>query len=227
MTVQTVILDLDGTLVDSVYVHTLAWRAAFRDVDVAVPAHRIHRLIGMGGDRVVTEAAGQEVEDRLGDAVRERQQVRLGELIDHVTAADGAVELLEALGAQDLRVVLASSGDRDVTERLLGLLGDARSVLDAVITGSDAQRSKPDGELVTVALGEADPRTTVMLGDAVWDVHAARDAGVRCVGLLTGGFSTAELTDAGAVEVVSGARELAQRLVSTGRLLTEETDPTS
>jgi HAD superfamily hydrolase (TIGR01549 family) len=219
MTPTTVILDLDGTLVDSVYVHTLAWRAAFRDVGLDVASHRLHRLIGMGGDRLVTAAAGQAAEDAVGDRVRELHKAHLDDLFGQVTAADGAVELLTGLRDHGFDVVLASSGDRDDTDRLLDLLGEGRAVLDAVITGSDAEQSKPDGELLEVALRSIDSDTALVVGDAVWDVAAARDAGVPCLGVLTGGFSEAELREAGAVDVVDSARTLAERLDEGGALL--------
>lgn len=219
MTPTTVILDLDGTLVDSVYAHTLAWRAAFRDVGLEVASHRLHRLIGMGGDRLVTAAAGQAAEDAVGDRVRELHKTHLDDLFGHVVAADGAVELLTGLRDHGFDVVLASSGDRDDTDRLLDLLGEGRAVLDAVITGSDAEQSKPDGELLEVALRSVDSDTALVVGDAVWDVAAARDAGVPCIGVLTGGFSEAELREAGAVDVVDSARALAGRLDEGGALL--------
>ncbi|CAN5251677.1 HAD family hydrolase [soil metagenome] len=211
-TLKTVVLDLDGTLLDSVYVHALAWGAAFRDVGLHIPTHHIHRLIGMGGDRVVTEAAGQAAEDAVGDEVRERQHVRLDELFGHITPTDGAVEFLLELRSHGIDVVLATSGDSQTTDRLLDLLGEGRAVLENVVTGSEAARSKPDGELLDVALASVDASSALMLGDAVWDVLASRDAGVPCVGLLSGGFSTAELRDAGAVEVVDSPRVLAERL---------------
>ncbi|MDE0777519.1 HAD family hydrolase [Nocardioides sp.] len=224
MTVSTAILDLDGTLVDSVYAHTLAWRAAFRDVGVDVPAYRLHRLIGMGGDRLVTEAAGERVEDALGDELRARHPEHLDHLFQHVTAVDGAGELLQALHDLGLHVVLASSGDAELTRRLLGLVEGSDALLDEVVTGSDASRSKPDGELLTRALGDHDRDTAVVIGDAVWDVHAARDAGLRCVSVLTGGFSRAELYDAGAVDVLATARSLAERLRDSGSLLIPDGD---
>jgi phosphoglycolate phosphatase len=219
MSPTTVILDLDGTLVDSVYAHTLAWRAAFRDLGVAVPAYRLHRLIGMGGDRLVTEAAGQRVEDALGDELRARHPQHLDELFGHVTVADGAPELLEALHDVGLRVVLASSSDAELTRRLLDLVEGSDAFLDDVVTGSDASRSKPDGELLLRALGSQDREGAVVVGDAVWDVHAAHDAALRSVAVLTGGFSEAELYDAGADDVVATARSLAERARDTGSVL--------
>jgi HAD superfamily hydrolase (TIGR01549 family) len=214
---DTVVLDLDGTLVDSVYAHTVAWQSAFRDVGVLVPTARIHRLIGMGGDRLVTEAAGQGLEQSLGDQVRERHQVRLDELFDRIVPTDGAEDLLAALERHRFQVVLASSADAELTERLLSLVEGA-SRLTANITGSHAETSKPSGELVEVALSHVDTERAVLVGDAVWDVRAAQDAGVPCIGLLTGGISEAELTEAGAVAVHASPAALVSHLEEHGTL---------
>lgn len=214
----TVVLDLDGTLVDSVYAHTLAWQAAFRDVGVTVPATRIHRLIGMGGDRLVTAASSSTLEHSLGDEVRERHRARLDELFDRIIPTPGASELLETLASRGYTVVLASSADAELTERLLTLVEGA-SHLSERITGSEAERSKPSGELIEVALAAVAAETSVVVGDAVWDVHAARDAGVPAVGLLTGGISAAELREAGAVDVQASPASLVARLEQHGTLL--------
>lgn len=215
---DTVILDLDGTLVDSVYAHTLAWQAAFADVGVTVPAARIHRLIGMGGDRLVTAAASASLENSLGDEVRQRHQLRLDELFDRIVPTAGASELLSTLTARGYEVVLASSADADLTERLLALVEGAAHLTER-ITGSDAERSKPSGELIEVALTSVAADRAVVIGDAVWDVYAARDAGVPAVALLTGGFSEAELREAGAVDVHASPAALVDRLEQHGTLL--------
>ncbi|MFB9314597.1 HAD family hydrolase [Nocardioides plantarum] len=217
--VDTVVLDLDGTLVDSVYVHVLAWQAAFRDVGVHVPAHRLHPLIGMGGDRLVAAAAGDAVEHSVGDELRARHPQRVDELFGRIVPTEGAVDLLEALREHGVRPVLASSSESDMTQRLLGVLGDGAHHLSDVISGSDAETSKPAGDLVSVALESVDAATAVMVGDSVWDVRAAADAGIRCVGLLTGGFSEAVLREAGAVAVHETPGALAAYLRETGSIV--------
>ena len=215
---KTVVLDLDGTLVDSVYVHTLAWQSAFADLGLQVPAHRLHRLIGMGGDRLVTAATAPSVEHSVGDEVRARHRIRLDELFDRIVPTEGALRLLETLAAHRLTVVLASSGDADLTTRLLDLL-EGNHLLEDRITGSDAERSKPSGELVEVALSSVDADHAVVVGDATWDLYAARDAGVPGIGLLTGGFAEAELREAGAVAVHLSPAALADHLDQHGRLI--------
>ena len=216
--IDTVVLDLDGTLVDSVYVHVLAWQAAFAEVGVEAPAARIHRHIGMGGDRLVAEVAGQVVEDAIGDEVRARHAQQLDDLFGRIHPTEGAGVLLDSLRSHDFRVVLASSSDRALTERLLGLLEGGGDLLESVISGSDASESKPGGELIEVALESVDAERAVVIGDAVWDVRAAQAAGVPCIGLLSGGIAEAELRDAGAVAVYTSPADLAAHLQETGRL---------
>ncbi len=216
---DTVVLDLDGTLVDSVPVHVLAWQAAFREVGLRVPSHRLHRLIGMGGDRLVAAAAGDAVEQALGDELRARHPRKLDELFDRIVPTEGAADLLETLRDRGYTMVLASSSDADLTDRLLDVLGEPRHLLGDLVTGSDAEQSKPSGELVSVALEAVDAARAVVVGDAVWDVAAASDAGVPCLGLLTGGVSEAELREAGAVAVHDSPAALAEHLRTTGSLL--------
>ncbi len=216
--IDTVVLDLDGTLVDSVYVHTLAWQGAFRDVGMVVPAHRIHRAIGMGGDRLVTEVAGQHVEDAVGDQLRSRHPDHLDRLFGAITPTPGADELLETLRAAGIDVVLATSSGRELTERLLDVLEDA-SRLTAAVTGSESDVSKPNGAILEIALQSVDATTSVVVGDAVWDVRAADDAGLPCIGLLTGGISEGELLAAGAVAVHPDPGALAEFFRLHGSLL--------
>ncbi len=216
---EVVVLDLDGTLVDSVYVHVLAWQAAFRDVGVVVPSHRLHRLIGMGGDRLVTAAAGEAAEQALGDELRSRHGEHLEQLWPAIVPTEGAADLLETLHARGIELRVASSGEREQAERMLGLLDGAERLLGTVVSGSDAEESKPDGDLVATALGSTDPARAVLIGDAVWDVEAARDAGVACIGLLCGGNPERDLVEAGAVAVHADPRTLAEHVRSTGSLL--------
>jgi phosphoglycolate phosphatase-like HAD superfamily hydrolase len=220
--VDTVVLDLDGTLVDSVYVHVLAWQAAFRDVGLQVPAYRLHPLVGMGGDRLVAAAAGEAVEHSLGDELRARHPQRLDDLFQRIVPTEGAADLLEALREHDIQLVLASSSESELTGRLLDVLGETQHLLRDVISGADAEESKPAGDLVGVALEAVEASTAVMIGDSVWDVKAAADADIPCVGLLTGGFSEAVLREAGAVAVHETPAALAAHLRATGSLLTQD-----
>jgi phosphoglycolate phosphatase-like HAD superfamily hydrolase len=198
---DTVILDLDGTLVDTVYQHVLAWRSAFLSVGVDIPAWRIHRAIGIGGDRLVAEVAGRRVENAVGDEVRKLHGMRFEDQLPHVTPTDGAPELLEALRGRDLKVVVASSGEREVTERLLSLLGAAES-LNAWVSGDQAESSKPAADLLSLAMEKVSGAAALVVGDTVWDVESAGRCDFPCVGVLTGGVSDAELREAGALDVL-------------------------
>lgn len=208
---DTVVLDVDGTLVDSVYHHVRTWHDAFLERGVEVPAWRIHRAIGMGGDRLVTEVAGQAVEDEHGDALRSEQADALAALTGEIRPLPGAAELVTGLREAGLRVVIASSGNREQTERLLAVV-DADHEPDAVAAGADAEASKPDSQVVDVAVESVSGRSAVVVGDATWDMQAARDGGHPGWAVLTGGISEAELREAGAEKVFPGAHELLEHL---------------
>jgi phosphoglycolate phosphatase-like HAD superfamily hydrolase len=200
VTLDTVILDLDGTLVDTVYQHVLAWRSAFLSVGVDIPAWRIHRAIGIGGDRLVAQVAGRAVESAVGDEVRKLHGMRFEDQLPHVTPTDGAAELLESLRRRDLKVVVASSGEREVTERLLSVLGAAEG-LHAWVAGDQVDSSKPDADLLRLAMEKVSGEFALVIGDTVWDVESARNIDFPCVAVLTGGVAQAELQEAGALDV--------------------------
>ncbi|MFC6285861.1 HAD family hydrolase [Nocardioides sp. GCM10027113] len=208
---DTAILDLDGTLVDSVYQHVVAWRSAFLAVGMEVPAARIHRAIGMGGDRLVAEVAGQPAETAVGDEVRSLHGERFTALQHQVTPTEGARALLEVLREHGLKVVVASSGEREQTEQLLELVGAEESLHDFV-SGSDADASKPAPDLIDRALELVGGESAFMVGDAVWDIETAAQRHLPCVALLTGGLSAEELRQAGAAAVVADPAALADDL---------------
>lgn len=209
--IDTVVLDLDGTLVDSVYQHVVAWRSAFLAVGMDVPAARIHRAIGMGGDRLVTEVAGPTAESAVGDEVRSLHGERFEALASQVTATEGALALMEKLRQAGLKVVVASSGEREQTESLLSIVGAGESLQDFV-AGSDAEESKPAPDLLDRAMEKVDGKSAFVVGDAVWDVETASERSFPCVCLLTGGVSAAELREAGAWQVFANPAELADSL---------------
>lgn len=201
------IVDLDGTLIDSTYQHALALAGALRDFGVDCPIWTIHRLIGMGGDRIVEEAAGPEVEQRVGDAIREREDVRYAAMIPEIGPLPGARDLLEELSRRGARPVIASSANEDEVEHFVDLL-EVRDTVAAWTSAASPGASKPDPESIHVALGAVDARRGVMIGDSIWDCEAASRAGVPSIGLLSGGFSEAELREAGAATVFASPREL-------------------
>ena len=208
------ILDVDGTLVDSNYQHVIAWYRAFRDHDVTPPMWRIHRHIGMGGDQLVAAVAGQAVERESGDSIREAEKRLYEELIDEVSVFEGARELLDELKRRGHDVVLASSAKQEEVEHYVDLL-DAGWLADSWTTSADVERTKPAPDLVAVAMQRAGALSAVMVGDSTWDIEAAARAELKTLAVLTGGFSEAELLDAGAVAVFESLVDLRLGLDST------------
>ena len=208
------ILDVDGTLVDSNYQHALAWYRAFRDHGLSPPMWRIHRHIGMGGDQLVGAVAGRDVERRLGDSVREAEKRRYGELIGEVQPFEGAHDLIGELHERGHPVVLASSASPDEAEHYIDLL-EARDLLEAYTTSGDVERTKPEPDLVVAAMRQAGELSAVMVGDSTWDIAAASRADVKTIAVLTGGFSEAELQNAGAVAVYESIVDLREGLAQT------------
>jgi HAD superfamily hydrolase (TIGR01509 family) len=206
------ILDLDGTLVDTNYHHAIAWFRAFLRHDVVVPVWRVHRHIGMGGDQLVAAVAGDEVEESAGDDIRDAEAELYRELIDEVRTMEGSRELIEELRKQDNAVVLASSAKDWEVEHYIDLL-DAREIVDAWTTSADVEKTKPEPDLIKTALEKVDADgQAILIGDTVWDVEAAKRAGVETLAVLTGGFSEQELRDAGARDVFTSVDELRREL---------------
>lgn len=208
---RAVVLDVDGTLVDSVYQHTFAWSRAFRLAGHPVDAWRIHRHVGMGGDKLVAAVADDDVEESSGDRIREIWESEYDQIIGDAELLTGARELLAGLRDRGLRIALASSSIPKHAEHAFDLL-DAEKYADLTTTSEDADESKPDAELVEIALDRLGTRTACMIGDAVWDVVAASRAGLSTIGLCCGGYGRQELLDAGAVEVHLGPADLLAHL---------------
>jgi phosphoglycolate phosphatase-like HAD superfamily hydrolase len=208
------ILDVDGTLVDSNYQHAIAWFRAFREHGVTPPIWRIHRHIGMGGDQLVGAVAGDEVEAEHGDAIRDGEGRCYAELIGEVCPFEGAAELIATLAGRGIEVVLASSAKEDEVERYIELLG-CTELISAYTTSDDVERTKPEPDLIHAALERIAGADAVMVGDSTWDVEAARRAGVPTIAVLTGGFSAAELEEAGAEAVYASMLELVGDLDAT------------
>jgi HAD superfamily hydrolase (TIGR01509 family) len=209
-----VLLDVDGTLVDTNYHHAIAWHRAFRAGGVELPVWRIHRRIGMGGDQIVADLAGDEVEAERGDEIRAVEKDRYSELIGEVCPLEGARELIVDLKEAGRAVVLSSSAKADEVEHYLELL-DARDLVDGWTTSADVEATKPAPDLIEAGLEKAGTRDAVMVGDSTWDVLAAKRAGIETVAVLTGGFSVEELKEAGAAAVFESVAELRERRAET------------
>jgi HAD superfamily hydrolase (TIGR01509 family) len=208
------ILDVDGTLVDTNFHHAIAWFRAFRQHDIVLPIWRIHRHIGMGGDQLVAALCDEETEDDKGDDIRAAEKTLYFELIDEVQPLRGARELIGDLKQRGHAVVLASSAKEEEVDHYLDVL-DAREVADDWTTSADVEATKPAPDLVAAAMEKAGNGDAVMVGDTTWDCEAAKRAGVPTVAVLTGGFSKAELREAGAAAVFQSIEELRQALDET------------
>jgi HAD superfamily hydrolase (TIGR01549 family) len=210
------ILDIDGTLVDTNYHHTLAWYRAFRQHDIVLALWRIHRHIGMGGDQLVQALTDERTERELGDQIRAAEEQRYGELMSEVETIEGARELIQELKQRGHRVVLASSAKSSEVDHYLDLL-NARQLAAGWTTSADVEATKPEPDLVRAALETAGGESgdAVMVGDTPWDVKAAAKAGVPTLTVRTGGFGADELAEAGAAAVFESVRELCDRLDET------------
>ena len=200
-----ILFDVDGTLVDTNYLHALAWSRAFRDAGEWAPMNAIHRLVGMGGDQLVVRLLGHPSE-----AATPARTTRYAELIDEAWAFPGAGDLLRRLTARVWPSVLASSAPPDELERMIEVVG-AGDVIDATTSAGDVEDAKPAPDVFETAMevGGIDPERCLAVGDSVWDVQAARAAGIGCVAVESGGFSAHELREEGAVAVYRDVAELA------------------
>jgi HAD superfamily hydrolase (TIGR01509 family) len=211
------VLDVDGTLVDSNYQHALAWYRAFRSLGETFPVWRLHRLIGMGGDQLVAAIGGEELDERIGDRARERQVEEVDKLIDEMAPLPGARDLLLAIKQRGHPLVLASSGKPHHVDAFLDLL-DAREIADAWTSSGDVESSKPAPDLLQTALKKLDApedADSVMIGDSVWDVQAAKNAGMPAFVVRSGGFGDDELREAGAVDLFDTPADLVAGLDRT------------
>jgi HAD superfamily hydrolase (TIGR01509 family) len=203
-----VLFDIDGTLVDTGYHHTIAWWQAFRDAGIEVPMREIHRAIGMGADQLLPYLIGRDDPD-----IRIGHDHHYAPFLERVQSFQGAAALLRACKERGLLVVLATSSDESQLGRLRRGIG-ADDAIDHVTTAGDVERSKPAPDLVQTALDQASLQAVdaVMVGDTRWDVESAAQAGLPCVTVMTGGWSESELRAAGAAEVWASPAELLAHL---------------
>jgi HAD superfamily hydrolase (TIGR01509 family) len=203
-----VLFDVDGTLVDSNYLHVVAWWRSFRSQGYDVAMTRLHRTVGQGSDQLVESVLGHP-----DDAVSAAHTDFYGPFLHEVVAFPAAGEVLRAAKKLGCTVVLATSASKKEAEHLTGVI-DADDAIDAITTKDDVDASKPAPDVVASALDKArvDAADAVFVGDTVWDIEAAKKVGVDCIALLSGGISEAELRDAGAVAVYRDVADLLKEL---------------
>ncbi|MHB2022697.1 MAG: HAD family hydrolase [Mycobacteriales bacterium] len=194
---NAVLFDVDGTLVDSNYQHVIAWVEAFRAGGYQVGAARLHRSLGMGSDQLIRAVLGRDDAD-----VRRAHSNFYAPHLETLRPFPAARELLERTAALGLSVVLVTSASPQEAERLAAALG-AEELVRSILDKGDVDAAKPDPELVNAGLraAEVSADRALMIGDSVWDVQAAANAGVPTVALRSGGFSEEELRAAGAIAV--------------------------
>jgi HAD superfamily hydrolase (TIGR01509 family) len=210
-----VLFDIDGTLVDSNYLHVQAWYRAFSEADVEVQAWRIHRSIGMDGSTLLKTLAGDADEDTRS-RLKDLHSRYYKETVPLLRRLPGARELLEAVDGLGLQIVLATSAPEDELAILREVLA-SDNLVAAVTSSNDVDTAKPQPDIVDVALERAgvDADHAVFIGDTVWDVEACNRAGVPTIAVLSGGVSRGELEKAGAQAVFEDTKELCEHIDDT------------
>jgi HAD superfamily hydrolase (TIGR01549 family) len=217
-----ILFDVDGTLVDSNYLHTIAWSRALRASGEWAPMNAIHRLIGMGSDSLLKALIGRQ-DELIASSWRQEYEM----LIDEVRPFPFAAELLRDLARAGFSVALATSAPADHLKRLIDVLG-VDSIIAFSTNSDDVTRAKPDPEIFLTAMrrGGGQPNTTFVVGDSTWDIEAANAARLPCIAVESGGFSEAELHEAGAIAVYKDVGSLRTDL-PTGPLADRWTTSTS
>lgn len=208
MRVRGVLFDVDGTLVDSGYLHAIAWWQAIRMQSRDVPMAQIHRSVGMGADVIIPHLLGEVDDDEQSELTAAHDSI-YSTYWPALRLLPGAREVVMHAHDSGLVTVLASSAaerELNVTRALL----DLDDYLDHATSSDDAESSKPAPDLVNAALRKAklDASDTLFVGDAVWDISASAKAGVPCIGLECGGTSAAELREAGAAHTFKDCADL-------------------
>lgn len=205
---RAVIFDVDGTLVDSNDAHAHAWVTALAERGRHVECSRVRPLIGMGGDKLLPRVAGIAADSAEGEAIdARRREIFQHECLPHLKPTRGAKELLEWLCDDRMTLVVASSAEQSELRDLLRIVG-ASKLIESTTSSDDAERSKPDPDIVQAALDRTGcpPDQVIMIGDTPYDVEAANRAGIAIVALRCGGWPDREL--AGATAIYSDPADL-------------------
>ncbi len=213
------VFDLDGTLIDSVYQHVLAWREALEGLGLSLAVWRIHRKIGMSGGLLAHALAreiGHRVSPKQAKELQQRHAMAYARYRGDIQPLPGSCELLRQLSKSGVRYAIATSGRLESAKPSLDRLGVEPKV--PVITRDQVERAKPDPDLFIAAADRlrVPIQHAIVVGDSVWDLLAARRAGTLGVGLLSGGYGEEELQQAGAYRVYQDPADLLAHLDEVG-----------
>jgi HAD superfamily hydrolase (TIGR01509 family) len=213
------LFDLDGTLVDSVYLHVIAWAEALEGMGLHVATWRIHQRIGMSDDLIahgLAEEIRRETTEQEEIEIRKRHSEAFLKRADQVRLLPGAKEILSHMTDCGVRWTIATSSNRQRAQRSLDLLGVGKDV--PVVTREAGMRGKPNPDLFLKAAEQlkVPPEACIVVGDSLWDLLAARRAGALGVGVRSGGYAEAELSHAGAYRVYDDTAALLRRLDELG-----------
>lgn len=216
---RALIFDLDGTLVDTVYAHVFAWQRVLAEADIHIDGWKIHRLIGMSGGLLARAAAreiGRELPDQEVEALQKRHGAVYKELLPVRRALPGAKELLRHLRDNKIAHGIATSGKREDVKPSMAALDVPDDLV--VVDRSDVERAKPEPDLFLAVQSrlKVNADECYVIGDAVWDLLAARRAGMLGVGLLSGGYGEEELARAGAYRVYQDAAQMLSLIYQLG-----------
>ena len=189
--VETVLFDIDGTLIDSNDAHAQSWTQALGEHGIAVAVEYIRRFVGMGGDKLLPLVARVSEESEVGRAIAKRKKAIFGKVLPDLQPTPGARQLVAYLREQRVDVVIATSADAREASQLLERAG-VDDLIAQRASKDDAERSKPDPDIVRAALARSHARlgTSVMVGDTPYDIEAARRSGIRAFALRCGGYWT-------------------------------------
>lgn len=208
--IHNIILDVDGTLVDSNDAHAHTWVQALEEHGYHASFEQVRPLIGMGGDKVLPDVVGLPKESEAGQQISQRRKALfLTDALPRLRAFPGAWELLQHLHQQGFTLVVASSAEPDELTRLLKVVDPrAPDLFSGETSAKDAQHSKPDPDVIHVALGKinARPEETLMLGDTAYDIEAAARSGMQTIAFRCGGWSDRDLR--GAIAIYDGPEDL-------------------
>lgn len=210
------LFDVDGTLIDTTYLHAVCWSEALRQYGHVVPGADLHHAIGMSSEQLLGRVLGDERDTENDEAVVAAHLTLYKQWWGRLNPLPGAADLVRACHSRGLTVVLASSAKEEELNALRSAL-DAEDAIDAATSSSDAEQGKPAPDIVEVALQKSglDAERAVFVGDAVWDGHATQRAGVRFVAVTCGGTPASDLREAGAVEVWTDPQDLLDHIAKS------------